>query len=68
MSRIPKTWDEYQYGTGNSPRGSVSSAGGRSLRFDENAVGSPSASSAFLDGDGAGERSGSNQQELRHRR
>lgn len=66
MSRIPKTWDEYQYGTSGSPhRGSVSSAGGRSIRFDEQAVGSPSASSALLDA--PGERSESDH-ELRRRR
>ncbi|KUJ11764.1 transmembrane amino acid transporter [Mollisia scopiformis] len=67
MSRIPKTWDEYQYGTSGSHRGSVSSAGGRSIRFDEQTVGSPSASSALLDA--PGERSESDQHgELRRRR
>lgn len=50
MSRTnPTTFDEYQYGTSSSHRGSVGSAGGRSIRFDEHAVGSPSASSALLD-------------------
>ncbi|KAE8447382.1 hypothetical protein EG329_010796 [Mollisiaceae sp. DMI_Dod_QoI] len=71
MSRkTPTTWDEYQYGTSSSHRGSVSSAGGRSIRFDEQAVSSPSASSAYLDApDGPGERSESDQHgELRRRR
>lgn len=32
-SRNPQNWDEYQYGT--SHRSSISSAGGRSVRFDD---------------------------------
>ena len=63
MPRNPTNWDEYQYGT--SHRDSVSSDGGRSVRFDE-AVGSPSAESALL-----GVHSGSHDnvhQNLRRRR
>lgn len=52
MSRNPTSWEEYQYGTGKatggSHRGSVSSAGGRSIRFQDQ-VGSPSAASNYLD-------------------
>ncbi|CZT05415.1 related to amino acid transport protein [Rhynchosporium graminicola] len=59
----PANWDEYQYGTSASHRGSVSSAGGRSVRFGEQ----ESESSALLDT--ARERSESGQQgELRRRR
>ncbi|KAF4633213.1 hypothetical protein G7Y89_g4909 [Cudoniella acicularis] len=35
-SRNPRNWDEYEYGpAGSSHRGSVSSTGGRSIRFSE---------------------------------
>ncbi|KAL2067977.1 hypothetical protein VTL71DRAFT_16075 [Oculimacula yallundae] len=59
----PANWDEYQYGTSASHRGSVSSAGGRSVRFGEQ---EESESSALLDN--SRERSESGQGELRHRR
>ncbi|KAH7321565.1 transmembrane amino acid transporter protein-domain-containing protein [Rhexocercosporidium sp. MPI-PUGE-AT-0058] len=60
----PSNWDEYQYGTSASHRGSVSSAGGRSVTFGEQ---EESESSALLDA--PRERSGSGQQgDLRRRR
>ena len=67
MPRNPTNWEEYQYGPSPSHRGSMSSAGGRSVRFDEQ-VGSPSATSALLDV--AGGRSEGDQQggDLRRRR
>lgn len=70
MSRNPTNWDEYQYGTGRgSHRGSVSSAGGKSIRFTDQ-VGSPSAGSAFLDVPGDGEEPSENTHggDLRRRR
>jgi vesicular inhibitory amino acid transporter len=63
MSRNPTNWDEYQYGT--SHRDSVSSDGGRSVRFDE-AIGSPSAESPLLGAPGSSNEDG--QQNLRRRR
>lgn len=61
----PSNWDEYQYGTSASHRGSVSSAGGRSVRFGEQ---EESESSALL-GTTPRERTESGQQgDLRRRR
>ena len=69
-ARNPTTWDEYQYGTTGSHRDSVSSVGGRSVRFDE--PGSPSATSGLLDvpGDGPEYEVDNNRQQgdLRRRR
>ena len=31
----PTNWEDYQYGTQNSHRSSISSTGGRSVRFSE---------------------------------
>lgn len=65
MPRNPTNWDEYQFGPQASHRGSVSSAGGRSIRFDEAQVGSPSASSNLL-GRSEGDQQGGG--DLRRRR
>ncbi|RDL35161.1 uncharacterized protein BP5553_07092 [Venustampulla echinocandica] len=56
MPRNPTNWDEYQYGTSHSDRGSVGSAGGRSLRFSEQEDVSPRTSGAQLDAPGNGTR------------
>ncbi|TVY49900.1 Vacuolar amino acid transporter [Lachnellula occidentalis] len=60
-SRNPTNWEEYEYGT--SPhRSSVSSNGGRSIRFSEQGEDAPSANL------GVPENDQGNQQELRRRR
>ncbi|KAG0648348.1 Vacuolar amino acid transporter 1 [Hyphodiscus hymeniophilus] len=63
MPRNPTNWDEYQYGT--SHRDSVSSDGGRSVRFDS-AAGSPSAETPLLGAPGSSNEGA--QQNLRRRR
>lgn len=63
MTRNPTNWDEYQNGT--SHRSSISSAGGRSVHFDEQ-EGSPSATSGRQDI--TGERTENDQNSLRRRR
>jgi len=67
MPRNPITFEEYQYGPSGSQRGSVSSAGGRSIRFEEQ-VGSPSANSAFLDAPGGRSEGDQYGGDLRRRR
>lgn len=64
----PRNFDEYEGRLSGSPRGSVSSVGGRSVRWDDN-VGSPSAASGFLDApeDGENEQHGDGEG-LRRRR
>lgn len=67
MSRNPTNWNEYQYGTSAS-RSSISSAGGRSVRFHEDLEegGSPSETSALMDVPHEDRRESN--QELRRRR
>jgi solute carrier family 32 (vesicular inhibitory amino acid transporter) len=67
MPRNPTTFEEYQYGPSGSHRSSVSSAGGRSIRFDEQ-VGSPSANSAFQDASGGRSEGDQHGGDLRRRR
>lgn len=64
-SRNPTNWDEYQYGTSASHRGSVSSTGGRSVRFGEQEEGEIS---ALLDTPGRERTESSQQGDLRRRR
>jgi vesicular inhibitory amino acid transporter len=66
-TRNPANWDEYQYGT--SQRGSVSSAGGRSVQFlDEIRSSRDSSTSAHREERNGDGQDGGNDHDLRRRR